>query len=63
MGCAKGLYMGSGNHGVDGVFVVEVDRVSVINSSVSCISKLTATDECLVEVGYNVNRVCWSSYP
>ena len=47
----------------DGVFVVEVDRVSVINSSVSCISKLTAADECLVEVGYNVNRVCWSMYP
>ncbi len=42
----------------DDVFVVEVDRVSVINSSVSCIRKLTATDEHLLEVGYNVNRVC-----
>ena len=41
----------------NGDFIVEVDRVSVINSSVSCIGKLAATDECLVEIRYNVNRV------
>ena len=45
-----------------GVFIVKVDSVFVINRSVSCISKLTATDEYLVEVRYNINRICWCMY-
>ena len=47
----------SGFGDVDSVGVVEINFMFVINGCVVGIGKLATTEECLVQVGYNVHGV------